>query len=151
MEPVIKQYVHIDLILACAHIDMVLGDLRKLFPDSLCTDTHIFRRYCRTDVHLCHLRKPSDKFLRALVNGLCTIKLRIAEIGINTVRSGTDFPPTVLFIDSHRRVKAVLFVRQTNGIGRALHQEIVHVQGGRQSVFSFHIYSSRTRLVSNVF
>ena len=54
---------------------------------------------------------------------------RVAEIRINGIRSGAQFSPFFLLINGQGRIKIVFFVGQGNGVGGALHQKIINIQG----------------------
>ena len=54
------------------------------------------------------------------------------------IGTGTQLAPTLLLVNGHGRIKVVLFIGQANGVGRAFHQQVIHVKCSGQAVFSGH-------------
>ena len=93
MHCVVKQNIHVDFVLAGAHVDMVGRDFGKFFHDTLCTDAHKLWRDCRGNENLRHFRQLFHKLLRARIYRLCAIELRIGEKLVNNIRAFAQLSP----------------------------------------------------------
>ena len=139
---IIKEDIHIDLILAGSHVDVILRDLRKQFPDPLGADAHKLRIHRGRHEHLGHFTKLFHELLGALDGRLGAEKFRVMEEFKDHIRAGAKLAPTVHLVDGDRRIKFVFFVSQTDRVGDALHQHIINIQRSGKRKFPIHIHTS---------
>ena len=135
---VVKEDVHVQLVLAGAHINMVGGDLGEFLHDPLGANTHKLGRYGGGDKDLGHLAQLANKLFCALDHRLGTEKLGVAEVFKNHVGTGAQLAPAVHLIDGQGRIKLIFLIGQLDGIGDALHQQVVHIQRRGQAKLSVH-------------
>ena len=141
VQTVIKEDVHIDLVLPGAHIHMVGRDLREFLHDPLGPDAHKFRVHGGGDEHLSHLCQLAHEFLGALNYRLGAEKLLGKELK-DHICTGAQLAPVIHLVDGQRGVKFILFVGQLDGVGDTFHQQIINVQRHGKAKFSVHSITS---------
>ena len=142
MHTVVKQDIHIDLILTGAHIDMVLGDLREFFHNALGPNAHKLRIHRSGNKYLGHFGQLTHKFLCAFDHRLAAEKLRVLEKFKDHIRPGAQSAPSIHLVNGQRGVKFIFLIGQPNGVRNALHQQVIHIQGRGKPKLSVHSVSS---------
>ena len=130
MHTVVKEDIHIQLILPGAHVDMLRGDLGELLHDPLGADAHVLGGNGGGDEDVGHLGQLLDELPRALDHGLVAVEIRIVKELENHVRAGVQRSPAIHLVNGDGGIEFVLLVGEPAGLGDALHQQIVNIQGG---------------------
>ena len=136
---VVKEDVHVQLVLTGAHINMIGRDLGELLQNALGADAHKLGRHGGGDKDLGHLGEFAYKLLGTLDHRLGAEELGVAEVFKNHVGTGAQLAPAVHLIDGQGRIKLIFLIGQLDGIGDALHQQVVHIQRRGQAKLSVHI------------